>query len=236
VRIRSFARGLAITGLIAGLGTSASVAVDAASTPSAHPLLAPMKALCNTAVQRRLAVLNADETFVSTSVALTSADQSTLEHQISTDEHGLTALDHTIQGASDGAQAYADCELIVTDYLVYVMEDPKVQEVMAADGVTKVNSTFETVIPELQRLITISAASASIKAQAQNDLNDATSKVNASRGSIAGVTSSVINLVPAGWPGDAATLTSAWQHLTSAGTDLADAHADVDNILTLLGG
>jgi hypothetical protein len=235
VKTRSLARGLAVVVLIAGLGTSASVAVDAASTPPPHPLLAPMKALCNTAVQRRLAVLSADNTFVSTSVALTGSDQSALEHQVSADEHGLTALDQTIQDASDGAQAYADCELIVTDYLVYVMEDPKVQEVMAADGVVKVNTTFETVIPELQRLITSSVVSASIKAQAQADLNDATNKVNASRGSITGVTSSVINLVPAGWPGDATTLTSAWQHLTSAGTDLAAAHADVDNILTLLG-
>jgi hypothetical protein len=221
--------------LVAGLGTSTSVGVEAASTPPPHPLLGPMKALCNTAVQRRLAVLSADDTFVVTSVALTTSDQSALERQISADEHGLAALDQTIQAASDGVQAYAGCELIVTDYLVYVMEDPKVQEVMAADEVVKVNNTFGTVIPALQRLITISVVSASVKEQAQTDLNDATSRVDASRGSITGVTSSVINLVPAGWPGDAAALTSAWQHLTSAGTNLAAAHTDVDSILTLLG-
>ena len=116
------------------------------------------------------------------------------------------------------------------------MEDPKIQEVMAADGVGKVNSTFETVIPELQQLIKVSVAPASVKAQAQADLNDLTGTVNASRTSISGVTSSVINLVPSNVPGDAAALQSGYQHITTAGTDLAAARVDVNNILALLGG
>jgi hypothetical protein len=217
------------------VGLTGSVAVDAAGTPAPHPLLAPMKALCNTAVQRRIAVLSADDTFVETSVAVTATDQSTLEGQITADEHGLTTLDQKIQADSTSAQAYDDCALIVTDYLVYVMEDPKIQEVLASDGVSKVNSTFVTVVPELQGLINVSAVSASVKASAQADLNDLSAKVSASRTSIAGVTSSIINLEPSGWPGDATTLTTAWQRITAAGTDLAAARADVTSILALLG-
>ena len=82
---RLIARGVATLTLTAGLGLAGSVAVDADSTPvpspSATPSAAPhsialgtLKVLCNTAVQRRLAVLAADDTFVKTSVALTGAD------------------------------------------------------------------------------------------------------------------------------------------------------------------
>lgn len=232
---RLLLRGVATVALTATLAAAGSVAVDADGTAPTYPLLAPMKGLCNAGVVRRVAVLSADSTFVETSVAVTAADQATLERQISADEHGLTTLNEKIQRDSTTTQAYNDCALIVTDYLVYVMEDPKIQEVLAADGVSKVNSTFVTVIPELQALINLSPVAASVKATAQADLTDLSAKVSASRTSIAGVTSSVINLVPAGWPGDAATLTSAWQRISAAGTDLAAARADVDSILGLLG-
>lgn len=122
----------------------------------------------------------------------------------------------------------------MTDYLVYVMEDPKIEEVLAADGVTRVNSAFVTVIPELQGLINVSPAASSVKATAQADLTDLSGKVSASRTSIAGVTTSVINLVPARWPGDATTLTNAWHRISAAGTNLAAARADVSSILALL--
>jgi hypothetical protein len=233
---RLLGRGLGALILTAGLVVAGSVAVSAAATPPAHPIaLATLKGFCNGAVQRRLAVLGADDTFVQTSVALTSADRSKLEGQIGADEHGLTALNQTIQADGNYAQAYADCESIVTEYRVYVMEDPKVHEVIAADAVTAVDSMFGTVIPELQTLINVSTVSASVKAEAQSDLNALSGKMTASRKAIAGVTSSVINLVPSGWPGDATPETNAAASITTAGADLAGARLDVSDILTLLG-
>ena len=239
------ARGMATLTVTAGLGLAGSVAVDAAAptTPTPSPatstgnpaLLSSVKSLCNIGVQRRLAVLAADDTFVKTSVALTSSDQSTLEGQIGADESGLTALDKTIQSDSTYAKVLSDCGLIVTDYRVYVMEDPKIHEVIAADGVSEVDSTFETMIPELQNVINASAVSATDRAQAQSDLNNLTGKVNASHTSISGVTASVINLLPSGWPGNQAELKSARQNITAAWTDLSGARTDVNNILTLLG-
>jgi hypothetical protein len=235
VNARDIGRGFAALSVAAGLGVVGSMAVRAAATPPAHPALATLKGFCDGAVQRRLAVLGADDTFVETSAALTGADQSKLKGQINADEHGLTALDHTIQGQSNYTQAYADCELIVTDYRVYVMEDPKVHEVIAADAVTTVEGVFDPVIPELQALINVSGVSASVKAQAQGDLNDVTGKVNASHKAITGVVASVINLVPSGWPGDATTEENAATSITTAGADLAGARLDVSDILTLLG-
>ena len=81
---RTIARGVATLTLTAGLGLAGSVAVDADTTPvpspSATPTPAPhtvslaaLKVRCNTAVQRRLGTLGADDTFVKQSSALTSA-------------------------------------------------------------------------------------------------------------------------------------------------------------------
>jgi hypothetical protein len=240
---RTLARGVATLTVTVGLGFAGSVAVDADALPSPTPVTTPtnpgvlagIKSLCNIGVQRRLAVLAADNTFVETSVSFTGGDQSVLEGQISADEHGLTALNATIQGDTTYAKVFADCGLIVTDYRVYVMEDPKIHEVIAADGIGKVDSAFTTLIPELQNLINASTASAGDKTAAQNDLNNLTSKVNGSHAAIAGVTASVINLVPSGWPGNQADLKSARHNIATASTDLSGARTDVSNILTLLG-
>jgi hypothetical protein len=240
------ARGLATLTVIAGLALAGSMAVDAATTPTpsatATPTSAPhtdnlvtLKARCNVAVQRRLGTLAADATFVKDSAALTSGDRSTLEAQISADQLGLTALDSTIQNDSTFRQAWADCQTIVTGYRVYVLENPKMHEVIAADGVTKINETFATLIPELQSLINNSSESAKVKAEAQAELNDLTSKVDASETSISGVSSSVINLTPAGWPGNRVDLTSAAATIKTARTDLAGAGADANHIIQLLG-
>jgi hypothetical protein len=243
---RTIARSVATLTLTAGLGLAGSVAVDADGTPTPSPSTSPtatphvlnlgaLKVRCNTAVQRRLATLGTDDTFVKQSSALTSADQTALEGQIAADQSGLTALDATIQADTTFMQAHADCERIVTGYRVYVMEDPKIHEVIAADGVGKVDGSFETLIPELQSLINASSVSATVKAEAQTDLNDLTSKVSASHTSISGVTASVINLTPAGWPGNQVDLKSARTNIKTSRTDLSGARADVSKILQLLG-
>lgn len=245
---RLLARGIATLTVTAGLGLAGSVAVDADTTPSPSPVpsatsgpatppanLATLKARCNAAVQRRLGTLGADDTFVKQSAALTSADRAKLEGQITSDESGLTALDATIQGDTTWQQAHADCQRIVTDYRVYVLENPKIHEVIAADGIGGVNGSFETLIPELQALIDNSSVPPSVKAEAQTDLNDLTSKVDASRASISGVTASVINLTPAGYPGNKVDLESARQNIKTARGDLSGARSDVSHILHLLG-
>jgi hypothetical protein len=243
---RFIARGAATLALTAGLGVSGNIAVDAAGAPGASPSatptpaagslsLAALKSRCNVAVQRRLGTLGADATFVKQSAALSSADRATLEAQIGADQQGLTALDQTIQADTSLAQAHADCERIVTGYRVYVLEDPKIHEVIAADGVSKVDGSLQTLIPELQTLINNSSVSAADKAAAQHSLNDLIGKVSASQTSISGVSSLVVNLTPAGWPGNQVDLQSARKNIATARSALAGARADVNKVLLLLG-
>jgi hypothetical protein len=243
---RFLTRSAATLTLTAGLGLGGAVAVDAQTTQSPSPSAVPspvphtvnlgaLKARCNVAVQRRLSTLHTDNTFVEQSSALSGADRATLQGQISADEQELSALDATIQGDTTLAQAHADCERIVTDFRVYVLEDPKIHEVIASDGVGKVNSSLQSLIPELQSLINASTVPPADRAAARTELNDLISKVDAARASISGVTASVINLTPAGWPGNQVDLQSARQNIKTARTDLSGARADVNHILQLLG-
>ncbi len=118
---RLLARGVAALTVTAGLGMAGSMAVDASTTPSTSPTASPspashpvtlgtLKEHCNVAVQRRLATLGADATFVKNSEALSSGDRATLEAQISADQQGLTALDKTIQSDTTYHQAWSDCQ------------------------------------------------------------------------------------------------------------------------------
>ena len=171
----------AFIGGTAVVGASASTSPSPSPSPTPAPItLSQLKQLCNAEVQRRLGTLGADMQFVRQSAALTSSDRSDLEGQIGDDEGGLTTLDQTIQNDTTIKQARTDCATIVTGFRVYVLEDPKIHEVIAADGVSAVDQSFENLIPQLERLIDASTQSQSVKQQETDLLNDLRNKVAAS--------------------------------------------------------
>ena len=238
------AAGFGITG---SLGVSAATVTPAspAPTPVASPTptpvhhdhdLAALKARCDIEVQRRFGSLHSDAQYVSAAGSLTRADRTTLTSQIAADVTGLTALDATIQADTTWDKAHTDCIKIVDGYHVYVMEEPKIHEVIAADGVGAANGTFTSLIPQLQALINSSTVSAAQKAAAQTALNDLQSKVIASQTSISGVTPSVINLTASGYPGNKVDLQSARHNITTARADLDGARKDVSTVFHDLGG
>ena len=230
----------AVAGGIGVAGPMTTLAATATATPSASPqpavTLAQLKARCDDAVQRRLATLGADLTFVDQSGALTPPDRQDLQGQINADTAGLKQLDATIQQDATLQQARADCAKIVTGYRVYVLEDPKIHEVIAADGVSKADAAFEVLIPQLQDLTENSSQPPAVKQQAETALSDLRSKVTASETSISGVSAAVIGLQPSGYPGNVVVLKSAAQNIHTSRTDLDGARADVNTILHLLGG
>lgn len=237
--IRAVAAAAAAAGIgIAGPVTTMAATPSATTSPSPQPALtlAQLKARCDDAVRRRLATLATDLSFVNRSGALSTPDRQDLQGQISSDETGLNQLDSTIQQDTTVPQAREDCAKIVTGFRVYVLEDPKIHGVIAADGISKVDASFEALIPELQDVIERSSQPPAVKQQADAALNDLRSKVTASETSISGVSASVINLQPSGYPGNAVVLKSAAQNIHTSRTDLDGARADVATILHLLGG
>ncbi|MBV8301717.1 MAG: hypothetical protein JOY68_07325 [Candidatus Dormibacteraeota bacterium] len=226
----------AFIGGTAAVGASASTTPSPSPSPTPAPItLSQLKQLCNAEVQRRLGTLGSDMQFVQQSGSLTSSDRSNLEGQIGADESGLTGLDQTIQNDTTLKQAREDCAKIVTNFRVYVLEDPKIHEVIAADGVSAVDQSFENLIPQLEQLIDASSQSQMVKEQEIDKLNDLRSKVSASETSISGVSASVINLQPSGYPGNKVVLQSAAQNIETSRDDLKGARDDVTDILQLLG-
>lgn len=229
---------------LAGGATASAATVSAPTASSTTPVpsptpgvtLAQLKARCNTEVQRRLASLAADQSFIQKASALTASDRAALLQIVTGDEPALTALDATIQADTTLKQAHQDCAQIVTGFRVYVLQEPKMHEVIASDTVTGTNTSLRQVAGLLAADINDANLPPAAKQAAQEALNDLYAKVAASEAIIGGVSASLIPLTPAGYPTpDVSVLQKGEQSITSARQDLHGARADVDAILRILG-
>jgi 3D (Asp-Asp-Asp) domain-containing protein len=212
-----------------------SSASSASCSGSAASVLACIKQRAATAISDRESALQKMTTDVNGSAGITSSDKSTLLGQIQADESGLTALNATIQGDTTVAQARADAQTIVTGYRVYLLEEPKVHLVIAADTEGAVESRISSVLPALQTAINDSTASAANKAKAQTAFNDCSSQLAAAQSASSGIASEVIDLLPSGYPGNQPTLVSARQSAKTARQDLGTCRTDINTIRSALG-
>ncbi|HEX3606197.1 MAG TPA: hypothetical protein VH134_09770 [Candidatus Dormibacteraeota bacterium] len=234
---------LAATTIAASLTAAGTMTAAAAATPTTSPkptpsttTLAALKARCNTEVQRRIASLNADRGFIQQATNLTDADRTALLQIVTTDVPALTALDATIQSDTTLDQARSDCRQIVTGFRVYVLQEPKMHGVIAADAVTVTDSSLRKLAALLAADINAANLPPAQKQAAQEALDDLYAKVAASEAAIGGVSASLLPLTPAGYPApDVTVLKAAQQSIRTARTDLDGARHDVDTILHLLG-
>jgi hypothetical protein len=169
---------------------------------------------------------------VNNSADIASSDKATLLGQISADESGLQTLLATIDADTTVAKALADTETIVTGYRVFLLEQPKVHLVIAADTETTIESNLKSKLPSIQTAINNSGASASRKAAAQTAFNDCTARLAAAQSESSGIVSDVIYLLPSGYPGNRPTLVSAKDQAQTARTDLGKCKTDIQTIRT----
>ncbi len=169
---------------------------------------------------------------VNNSADITSSDKATLLGQISADESSLQTLLGTIHADTTVAKALADTGTIVTGYRVFLLEQPKVPLVLAADTETTVESNLQSKLPSIQTAINNSSVSAAQKAAAQTAFNDCTTQLAAAQSASSGIVSDVINLLPSGYPGNQPTLVSARDSAQTARSDLGKCRTDVQTIRT----
>ncbi|MGD1052361.1 MAG: hypothetical protein ABR950_00885 [Candidatus Dormibacteria bacterium] len=232
---------LAAAGVLPAMAATATSPAPTATSPS--PTAAP--GACSGTVAARLACIDqrassavsARETALQTMTAdvnnsadLTSSDRGTLLGQISADESGLQTLLATIDADTTVAQALADTATIVTGYRVFLLEQPKVHLVIAADTEATVESTLSSKLPSIQTAINNSSASAAQKAAAQTAFNDCTTQLAAAQSASTGIVSDVIYLLPSGYPGNQPTLVSARDQAQTARTDLGKCKTDIQTI------
>ncbi|MGA3183987.1 MAG: hypothetical protein ABSE52_05245 [Candidatus Dormibacteria bacterium] len=239
---------LAVTAALAAASALPAMAADGPS-PSASPSASasPSPGACSGSVAARLACIDqrasqavsARETAlqqmtedVNKSADITSSDKATLLGQISADESGLQTLLATIDADTTVAQALADTETIVTGYRVFLLEQPKVHLVIAADTETTIEANLQAKLPAIQTAINNSTASAAQKAAAQTAFNDCTTQLAAAQSASSGIVSDVIDLLPSGYPGNQPTLVTARDSAQTARSDLGKCKTDIETIRT----
>jgi hypothetical protein len=239
--------GVTALAVTAALAAASVLPAMAAATPSASPSASPASGACrgsvsamlacidqraSTAVSNRETALQQMTSDVNNSKDIAAGDKTTLLGQLGADETGLTTLLATIKGDTTVKQALADTETIVTGYRVYLLEQPKVHLVIAADTEGTLESTLQSKLPSIQTAITNSSASASQKAAAQTAFNDCSTQLAAAQSASSGIVSDVIDLLPSGYPGNQPTLVSARDQAQAARSDLGKCKTDIQTIRT----
>lgn len=237
--------GIAAFAVTAALAAASVLPAMAASAPSASSsagssagacsgsvsaMLACIDQRATTAVSNRETALGQMISDVNNSKDIASSDKATLLGQLQADEFGLTTLLATIKGDTTVKQALADTATIVTSYRVYLLEQPKVHLVIAADTEGTIKSTLQSKLPSIQTAIDNSSASAAQKAAAQTAFNDCSTQLSAAQAASSGIVADVIYLLPSGYPGNQPTLVSARDQAQTARTDLGKCKTDIQTI------
>jgi hypothetical protein len=235
--------GVAAFAVTAALAAASVLPATAASSPS--PSASPGACSGSTAArlacidQRASQAVSARETAlqkmtadVKNSADITSSAKATLLGQISADESGLQTLLGTIDADTTVAKALADTGTIATGYRVFLLEQPKVHLVLAADTETTVESNLQSKLPSIQTAINNSSVAAAQKAAAQTAFKDCTTQLAAAQSASSGIVSDVINLLPSGYPGNQPTLVSGRDSAQTARSDLGKCKTDVQTIRT----
>ena len=205
-------------------------ATSGACSGSTAARLACIDQRASQAVSAREAALQKMTSDVNDSADITSSDKATLIGQLSADASGLQTLLGTIDADTTVAKALADTETIVTGYRVFLLEQPKVHLVIAADTEGTIESNLSSKLPSIQTAINNSKASASQKAAAQTAFNDCPAQLAAAQSASSGIVSDVINLLASGYPGNQPTLASAKDQAQTARTDLGKCRTDLQTI------
>lgn len=188
--------------------------------------LAQVKARGDFEVARRLRTLNDLTAVVSGAAHLTPADRSSLLAQIGSDQRGLRALQAKFDADTDVATERADVRQIVTGFRVYLLLEPQVRLVRAADALTDAAQRLTAVASNLQSQVNAAQASGKDVAAAQRAVTDIGTQVTAANSTLNGVQVSLVALTPQGYPGNKPSLVQARQAILTAHSDLVTARQD----------
>ena len=238
--LRSAAATLAA--LVVGIGIPSTVSA-ASPSPAPSPsgsasaaTVAAIKARCAGAIDTRETALTGDLKLVSGDDALTPAHRAALSNMITSDQSGLSALRAKIEADTTVAELKADCPLIVTDYRVYVLLQPQIHLVSAADRTEHVDAQLSTVSSELKAALANANIPASLRQSAEQSIDDLNSKISQSEQAVNPIAPEVLALTPAGYPANASTLVAARNNLQTSRAALDGAMADIQAVLKDLGG
>jgi hypothetical protein len=173
----------------------------------------------------------------STKQHLTSADQSTLEHDISSVElPGIEALQPQAQSATTCAELKTIAHSMVYDYRVYVVMSPQTHLTIAADDASFVDAKMAALEPKIEQAIADAKAKGKDVSGAEAAFADFQSQVSSAGSAVSGLSATLLAQTPQGYPGNESVFQGAKSTLSTARGELHQAYQDLETIRTDLRG
>ncbi len=215
--------------------TTTTTAPTSTTAPkAATDRLKKVKGAADTAVTNRISELDRLVDQLDKSKNITAEHRSAMKAELSLAKTGLADLNKQIQADVDVASTVADAKRIVTDYRVYVLEIPKVHELMAVDGMVTATNNLTKVATDLRKATDAMQAAGKDVTTARASVDALNAKIlNAQKG-LDGLSDLVISLQPGGYPTNKASLQSTRATLKASVDSLNGVRADVDAILAAL--
>jgi len=229
---------MAVTALVAvGLATAAAPAY---ADPSPGPGAAGLDAAKRTVTARidgRLAALRAYNTVLGAVQRLDAGHKATLSGLVQADQSGLTALRGKVAGETTLAAVKADDQSMVNDYRIYLLVGPKVRLTVAADLETAASHELRQAADKLASAIAAAKQAGKDIGNADADLADLRSQVDAADAALGGKGDALLAIQP-GPDADAIKnqISPVRDAVKSARADLHKAATDARSIRTALGG
>lgn len=168
---------------------------------------------------------------------LTSADQSALEHDISSVElPGIEALQPQAQSATTCAELKTVAHSMVYDYRVYVVMAPQTHLTIAADDAAFVDAKLTALEPRVEQAIANAKAKGKDVSGAEAAFADFQSQVSTAGSAVSGLSATLLAQTPQGYPGNKSVFQGAKSTLGTARNELHQAYQDLETIRTDLRG
>lgn len=241
VRTRAFALAGGLAMLMAGVLTPLSGFTSASTSACAATDIQCVITFGNARIAERqtaLSKLNSRVSETYTDGRITSADNSALVGDISSNESGLTALKGQLDSASDAASARADVKLIYTQYRIFAVVLPRDYHELWLDMLAHADTRLansESVIQDA-----INGAPAGVQAQANTLFADYKSQVSTAQAQTQAAQPMITQLTPASFNANPTayktTFDSFKTDIQTAHTATKQAISDLHQIVVLLKG
>ncbi|HEY6623483.1 MAG TPA: hypothetical protein VIX85_06605 [Acidimicrobiales bacterium] len=219
---------LVTSGLFAGTSTAATSKTTTPPTgvAGARSQLAAAIAVRQVALRRVLGAAGSSKTIVPDNQAMLTA----LLTQALT---GMNALAAKVPSDTTQEEVAADQTAMVQDYRVLALQVPAADMVLAADFSASIEAQMSARVPGIQSALAPAANQASpVPATVKSAFTDFQRQLAAAESATAGVSSSLLALLPESYPSNQGVLTSARSDLANARRDLGLAVTDLDTIVT----
>lgn len=193
-----------------------------------------IKARVDLATSNRYTEISKLTTHLGARPHVSTSDRATLSNLYTSDRSGLAAVNASVQADTTCAAALFDGKQVVTNFRIYLLLAPQTHLTVASDTGAWGAAQLISAEPAVQKAIDALPTGAT-KTQAEALYNDAVSKASTAQSDFAGVSSAVLELTPAGYPGNAPTLNSLRSKVLAGTSALQSAALDASQIRGLVG-